>query len=363
MLCFVATSALPSTSRAVNITQIASMQISPEETLIPAESGWIVHSPTTLKIYSDDMQIVHRQRIRLNERLAFSENANYYSVLKYNDNSPTTFSLLRFDVFSISGDKAWSEDRPRASSIRLSDASGRAVGIVGAMGIPTSELDVYGTDRSVGYSLEVTNLADVVFGPQGNYLLVNSADSGLVAYDTLGTVAFRYGPTRDFCLSSNGEFVATISPGGINFFKRGLKINSVTLPAGLSGSVLDMAFNEDASKLAILESEDLRIFKLPTLDLLWEGKPPVAGARFSSFDASDNGLLAAGYDIPVKQNSVTTHTKGGVVILGWDGAEHHRMNLDYADWSIGYPRVRFSGGGALLKVASRNGAYLLAVSM
>lgn len=354
--------AVPSAVYSLEVTETARIQVGDADLLVPAESGWISHSSKRLTVYKDNFEWHHEKRIKGNERIEISDSGNHYGILKYNDHSPTTFSLLRLTVYSSSGEKLYSVEEPRASSIRISNVDGAAVGIVGALGFPSSELDVYSSSGNLAYALQASFLSGIAFEAASGLLLVNSADSGLTAYDNSGMEVHRFGIARNFCVSDDGAFVAASSSAGITYFKNGLKIKSTVEAPGVMGSDIDMRFDSGASKLAVLGIDYLRVYSLPTLELTWELKPPVAGARFSGMDRSDDDMIVVGYDIPEKRNGNTVHTSGGFLLLDFGGAELHRMELEYADWSVGYPLARFSSGGKLLKIASRNEAVLLTIS-
>ncbi|MFH1893046.1 MAG: hypothetical protein ABIK83_10255 [Candidatus Zixiibacteriota bacterium] len=354
--------ATPPAVFSLDITETARMQVPDGAAIVPSESGWISHRPKLVTVYEDNLEPAHEKSTKLNERVEISDAGSYYSILKYNDNSPTTFSLLRVDVYNNAGERVYSVDKPRASSIRLSDADGSAVGIVGAKGFPSSELDVYDRAGMISHTLHVTFLTGISFEHAGDLMFVNSADSGLVAYDMSGVEVHRYGVTRNFCVSGDGEFVATTNSIGISYFKSGLKIKSITEAPGLTGTDIDMRFDSGASRLAVLGFDYLRVYSLPTLELIWDLKSRVPNARYSALDSSDDELIAVGYDVPMKRNGNTSHTQGGVLLLDWNGTELHNMELEYADWTIGHPLVRFSSGGKLLKIATRNEAYLLTIS-
>jgi len=211
--------ATPPAVFSLDVTETARMQVPDGALIVPAESGWISHRPKLLIVYEDNLEPVHEKRIKLNERVEISDAGNYYSILKYNDHSPTTFSLLRIDVYSNAGEKVCSVKKPRASSIRLSDVNGSAVGIVGAKGFPSSELDVYDRAGMISHTLHVTHLTGISFEPADGIMFVNSADSGLVAYDMSGAEVHRYGVARNFCISANGEYVAITNSVGISYFK------------------------------------------------------------------------------------------------------------------------------------------------
>ena len=131
--------AVVSVARGVDITEAARMQNSGDVTAIPTRSGWMVTDPNRIAVLTPEQTVVYSRKVKRNQRLVYSERGEYFGILKYNDHSPTTISLLRLEVFDHSGELIWSVKEPQATSFVLSDGLPYAIGIVGAEGMPQSE--------------------------------------------------------------------------------------------------------------------------------------------------------------------------------------------------------------------------------
>ena len=345
----------------IQVDEAGKMRVPSGMTVIPTGSCWMASTPTRIKIFSPDLKVVFNKRIKQNRRLVYSERGKHFGITKYNDHSPTSFSLLRLDVFSNTGKLLWSIKKPRASSFVLSDKTPRAIGIVGAEGFAKSELDIYTDLGKLDKTLTVTYLLDVRFSPNGECLFVNSADAGLMLYDRTGNLIQNLGTAEKYCMSENSSYVALVNSEGILQFKNGVKINSIPMAFDDSNSVVDMKFDPSLSRLALLCKNSLRIYRLPTLELIWDEKNQQDNRKFTSLACSDNGLLAIGYDVSSEQNGEINHTEGGVSLFDWDGSLLWSKKFSYSNWSRDFPMVRFASDGNAIQIATRNEAYLFSI--
>jgi len=351
-----------SASRAAEVVEAARMQNSADVTAIPTPSGWMAPSPNRITVLTPDQNAIYDRKVKRNERFIHSERGDHFGVLKYNDHSPTTFSLLRLEVFDNTGELVWSTEKPQAISFVLSDGSPRAVGIVGAEGLAASELQLYSNTGELRNSLMVSHLFGIRFSSGGEYLFVNSADSGLIAYDTSGSPIFNYGLTKKFCVSEDGRYVASTNSSGISYFKDGVKIKSLALGSDSSAPVVAMQFDPDLRFLALLRQDRLSVYRIPVLEPMGEEVDQSGNHRFTSLDCSAGGLLAVGYDIPSKENGRKIHTKGGVTLFDSAGAPLWTLELSYSDWTREFPMVCFTRDGRSLQIATADEARLFTIS-
>ena len=290
--------AVVSAARGVDITEAARMQNSGDVTAIPTRSGWMVMDPNRITVLTPEQTVVYTRKVKRNQRLIYSERGEYFGILKYNDHSPTTISLLRLEIFDHSGELIWSVKGPQATSFVLSDGSPRAAGVVGAEGLAQSELHLYSCSGEHTRSQVVSHLFGVRFRANGEYLFVNSADSGLTTYDTSGNQIHHFGPANEYCFSEDGRHVALMNSDGISYFKDGVRIKSLEIDLDNINPVVAMRFDPGLLFLAVLYKNGLNVHRLPTLEFVWEERDKSGTRRFTSLDYSSDGLLAIGYDIP-----------------------------------------------------------------
>jgi WD40 repeat protein len=354
--------AVVSVARAVDITEAARMQNSGDGTAIPTRSGWMAPSPNRITVLTPEQTVVFTRKVKRNQRLIYSERGEYFGILKYNDHSPTTISLLRLEVFDHSGELIWSVKKPQATSFVLSDGSPYAIGIVGAEGMPQSELHLYSGSGEHKRSQTVSHLFGVRFRSDGEYLFANSADSGLAAYDTSGNQIHYFGRANKYCVSEDGRNVALMNSDGISYFKDGVRIRSLAIDFDNVNPVVAMRFDPGLLFLAVLYKNGLNVHRLPTLEFVWEERDRSGTRRFTSLDYSPDGLLAVGFDIPSKQDGRKIHTQGGVGLFDQAGTRLWSLELDYSGWSREFPIVCFTGNGKGLQIATADEALFYTIS-
>ncbi len=349
-------------ARGVDVTEAARMQNSGDVTAIPTRSGWMAPSPNRITVLTPEQTVVYTRKVKRNQRLIYSECGEYFGILKYNDHSPTTISLLRLEVFDHSGELVWSVKNPQATSFVLSDGSPCAVGIVGAEGLAQSELHSYCGNGEHKRSQVVSHLFGVRFRADGEYLFVNSADSGLAAYDTSGNQIHHYGQANKYCVSEDGRHVALMNSNGISYFKDGVRIKSLAIDFDNVNPVVAMRFDPGLLFLAVLYKNGLNVHRLPTLEFVWEERDKSGTRRLTSLDYSSDGLLAIGYDVPSKQDGRKIHIQGGVALFDQAGTRLWSLELDYSGWTREFPMVCFTGDGKGLQIATADEALLYTIS-
>jgi hypothetical protein len=266
------------------------------------------------------------------------------------------------EIFDSTGELIWSIKEPDATSFVLSDAVPRAVGVVGAEGLPRSELQLYSTAGELQGNVTVQHLLEIRYSSTGDYLFINSANTGLRAYNISGDLVCDYGLASGFCVSEDGRHVAVTNASGISYFMSGVKIKSLAVdPDGLN-SIVDMQFDFELSLLAVLHKDGLSVYRLPAMEFAWEERHRSGSRRFTSLDCSPIGLLAVGYDVPSEQSGRKMHTKGGVTLFDSAGSRLHDLELSYANWTHQFPAVCFTGDGRELRVATADEAVTFTVS-
>lgn len=351
-----------STAFGIDIKESASMKIAEGVTATPTRAGWMVSSQKRVKVLSHDLKPVVNRRIKGNQRFIHSVHGGCFGILKYNDHSPTTFSLLRISMFDKSGEALWSVDKPEASSVVLSDVSGRAVGIVGAEGLSNSTLDLYSPEGRLENSIPVTHLFELAFDATGEFLYVNSADSGLRVYDSSARLKVDHGYARKFCISDDGGHVVTTNSDKLSYFKDGTRLQTTALDFDESNPVVSMMFDPEGTAVLVLKRRGLSIHRLPTLETVWEHGSEDVDRRYTGLDCSADGRIAIGYDQPKRENGKKTHTQGGVDLLSSDGSLIWNREFHYSRWGREFPMVCFTPDGAGIQIATAEEAFLFRIS-
>lgn len=351
-----------STAVAIDVIESASMKITDGATAIPTEAGWMVSSQKQVRILTHDFDPVVNRQIKGNERFIHSLGGSRYGILRYNDHSPTTFSLLRISVFDNSGNALWSVDKPEASSAVLSDVSGRAVGIEGAEGLSNSTLHLYSPKGRLERSIPVTHLFGLEFSASGEFLFVNSADSGLRAYDSSGEPIANYGSAGKFCISDDCKHVVAANSGKLSYFRDGTRLHTTALAFDESNPIVDMMFDSEASTVLILKRRGLSIHRMPTMEIVREHVSENDDRRYTSLDCSSDGLISIGYDQPRRENGKKIHELGGVELLSSDGSLIWSREFRYSRWGREFPMACFTADSSGIQVATAEEALLFRIS-
>jgi hypothetical protein len=349
-------------SYSADVVEVARTRIPIEMTAVPTRAGWMLSSPKRIKVLTPDQHLLYSRRIKSNQRLLYSEGGEHFGVIKYNDHSPTTFSVLRVEVFDNAGKPLWTIEKPEASSFVLSAHTSRAIGIVGAEGLPRSRLQIYSAAGKQENSLAASFLFGVRFSRDGSRVFVNSADSGLAAYDLSGNLVGRFGSARKFGFSDDGTHVAVSNAGRVVYFRDGVKIKTVASESDNPVPVLRMQFDSDERHMAVLRGNGVSAYRLPTLELVWEERDRTGSRKFTSFDCSVDGLMAVAYDIPSKEGGKIAHTEGGVMLFDSTGKRLWHFELDYSRWAREFPMVCFTRDGKGLQIATAEEAYFFEIS-
>jgi len=348
------------TAPASDLEEVSRVSVGKGKSATPYKSSWYSTSSTRLQSYTIDNKLIVNQRVRLNERTMISDNGGHFGILKYNDHSPTTFSALRFDLYDSGGQKLWSVSKPGAVSFVVSDASAMAIGIIGGIGMLNSEVVIYSSNGEATSGIPVRELKEVRFSPSASMIFVNSADSGLVSYDTLGNKLRVFGPAHAFSVSHSGEEVAAATPSGPSYFSSGMRSKASTSNPGNSGSEVAIVLDQALSVAGFLYPNALKVYSLPAMKMEWEFNLHDTNRKLTSLDISPD-FIAIGYDSPSTSNGETEHTEGGVMLFSRIGEQLLDHPLSYDRWSRQFPAVKFASHEDTILVCTATDVYMFRI--
>ncbi|MEO0085048.1 MAG: hypothetical protein ABIK37_00265 [candidate division WOR-3 bacterium] len=181
------------------------------------------------------------------------------------------------------------------------------------------------------------------FSADGSRFCVLDGRQGLRVFTAEGRELWNLGPGNRFAVSADGRLIALARDAEILLFSEGREAGRI--PIG-SPFVRQMVFSADGKRFAFIDRHRLRLLRVADAGVEFEFRPEEAGLDFISLDLSpDGGLVLAGLDYG-RRGSPDRHRRGAAVLLDGAGQVVWEQALEYEDWNIGLPAVRFDSGQA-----------------
>ncbi|NIN00076.1 MAG: hypothetical protein GTO24_18990 [candidate division Zixibacteria bacterium] len=319
-------------------------------------------SPQGFQILSSDGKQLYRASLGPNHGLVFSDDGGFFGIVTYSKGaSPGFLAAERFELFSSDGKKLREIENPEVSAFYISNGARFVVGISGGEGISESSLLFYNQDAKPSAKTTIKLLQGVTLSSDGKHVFVNSAKDGLLGFDDSGNLISSLGPCDKFALSSDGEYVATVSNGELKFYHQ-------TKPSGnvlkMDASVRAMSFSPDNKYLVVVDKKNLYLFDIGNGKLLWRHALDEPELCFISADVSSNAertIAGIDFDKGRKVPPEERHTKGLVYVFDKDGKIIWQRELSYELWGAFFPRAQLSADGQRFSVTTREKVYLFDV--
>jgi|GEM_PF-1149622 len=309
--------------------------------------------------------------LKPNQGLVTSEDGEFFGIATYTkDASPGFLAAERFELFSADGKKLWEIEKPEVSDFYISDRAKLIVGISSADGSPESPLVFYNNAGDLIFDTKIRFPQGVSFSSNGKYVLVNSAKDGLLVFNDAGDLSAgqltqmrstgkaNFGTCEQSTISSDGEYIATVSNGELKFYHQSKSIGN---PLKINPLVRGMSFSPENEYLGVFDKKNLYLFEVKTGKLLWRYALEQPELSFISVDVSDDAeKIIAGMDFDKgrKFPPEERHTKGLVYLFDKDGKIIWEKQLSYKLWSAFFPRVQFSSDGKRFCIITREKIYL-----
>jgi WD40 repeat protein len=322
----------------------------------------ILSSHQRLSVLNSEGKETFHLELKPNQGVVSSDDGMFFGITTYSTKaSPGFLTAERFELLTIDGKRLWEIENPGVASFHISNGAKLVVGLSGGEGVSNSWVVFYDGKGEEINRTEVSSPQGISIPSNGRYVFANSATDGLLVFDDIGSLEANLGRCGQFNVSSDGEYVATVSEEGLKLFYQGkpkgnqLKINPV---------VRGICFSPEDDYLAIIDKESLSLLETDTGKLLWQNTLNQTGYSFISVDISpDAEMIIAGIDIDkgrdVPQNE--RHTKGLVLIFDRNGKMIWEKKISYQLWSIFFPKVGFSSDGEKFSVLTREKVYMFEV--
>ena len=298
--------------------------------------------------------------LKPNQGLVASEDGKFFGITTYSkDASPGFLAAKRFELYSADGRKLWEIDPAfGGTNFYISNGAKLVVGISSGEGSRESRLVFYNHTGKLITSTKIAFPQGISFSSNGKYLLVNSAKGGLLGFDGSGDLIANFGPCERFAISSDGEYVATISAGNLKFYHQGKPIGN---PTKINPLVRRMSFSPENKYLGVIDKKNLYLFEVGTGKLLWHYTLDKPELSFISMDLSGNAekmITGVDFDKGREVSPKERHTQGRVYIFDKDGKIIWEKQLSYKLWSAFFPRVQFSSDGKRFCIITKEKVYL-----
>lgn len=319
----------------------------------------ILSSQERFRMLTPEGKESYRANLKPNQGLVTSEDGEFFGIATYSkDASPGFLAAERFELFSADGKKLWEIKDPKVSDFYISNGAKLVMGISSGEGSRESRLVFYNHTGKLITSTKIAFPQGVSFSSNGKYVLVNSAKDGLLAFNDSGDLKANFGLCEKFAISSDGEYVATISAGNLKFYHQSKSIGN---PLKINPLVRGLSFSPENEYLGVFDKKNLYLFEVQTGQLLWRYALKQPELSFISVDVSDDAeKIIAGMDFDKgrKFPPEERHTKGLVYILDKDGKILWKKQLSYKLWSAFFPRVQFSSDGKRFCIITKEKVYL-----
>lgn len=311
------------------------------------------------QILSSEGKQSYRASLGPNHGLVFSDDGGFFGIVTYSRGaSPGFLAAERFEFFSSDGKKLWEIENPGASVFHISNGARLILGMSGGEGVPESGLLFYNQEGKLITTTKIRLPQGVALSPNGKYVFVNSAKDGLLGFDDSGNLISSFGPCEKFALSSDGEYVATVSNGELEFYHQ-------TKPTGnslkMDALVRAMSFSPDNKYLVVIDKKNLYLFDVGNGKLLWRHGLDEPELSFISADVSSNAertIVGVDFDKGRMVPPEERHAEGLVYILDRDCQIIWQRELSYKLWGASFPRVHFSADRERFSVTTREKVYL-----
>ena len=322
----------------------------------------IISSREGLGALTQEGKEFFKLKLKENQDVITSENGEYFGITTYSPKgSPGSLKAGKFVLHSADGKVLWQIENSRSSAFFIANNGKLVGGILSLEGKRESELIFYNENGDSVFSTRINFFQGLSFSPNGGFVFIRSGTDGLLVFDQKGELKGNYKTCEEFAASPDGDRVACVSNGKLNFYRQG-KLISV----GKRENILarGMALSPDNRYVSLIDKKTLCLFDFETGEVLWQYNLDQPELSFISIDMSRNAdMIIAGVDFDKGRNVTPEerHTKGYVYLFDKEGNLNWEKDLSYKLWNAFIPGVKFSLDGSIFSVTTRESIYLFKI--
>jgi outer membrane protein assembly factor BamB len=301
-------------------------------------------------------------KLKENQEVVTSGNGEYFGITTYSTKGPLGFlKCEKFALHSAEGRMLWQIESPKSSAFFIANNGKLVVGVSSFEGKKESELIFYNENGDSVFSTKVNFFQGLTFSPDGGSVFVHSGTNGLLVFDEKGNLKGDYETCEEFAASLDGDWVACVSDGKLNFYHQ-----EKLLSGGKGENILarGIALSPDGGYTSVIDKKNLYLFDFNTGGLLWQHTLTPPELSFISIDMTRNAeIIIAGVDFDKGRGvpSQGRHTQGYVYLFDKEGNLTWEKEFSYKLWNTFVPEVKFSLNGSVFSVKTREKIYLFKI--
>jgi outer membrane protein assembly factor BamB len=316
-------------------------------------------SPQGFRILTAAGRAAFKAQLLANQGVVFSQDGEYFGITSYSTEvSPGILAAEKFELYSSDGQMLWEIENPTVSEFLISNGAKLVLGISSIEGSSQSRVVIYNRNGEMVSDTLIGLTSGTSFSFNGNHVLINTAQDGLLLFNQTGKLTNRFGAGDRFAISADGKNVATISGRNLKLYVAGKPVVELEEIAPFSRG---MAFSPESKHLGVIDKKKLYLIEVETGKLLWQHALEQPELSFISLDVSRNAerIIAGldfdkGTDVPAAER----HTQGSVFIFDKEGKQIWQKDLAYTLWGAMFPLVKTSEEGTRFSVTTREKVYL-----
>jgi outer membrane protein assembly factor BamB len=322
----------------------------------------IISSRSEVSIQTQAGKELLKLNLKDNQEIVPSENGEYFGITTYSSKGSSGFlGAEKFAFYSAEGKILWQIESSKSSAFFVANNGKLVAGVSSFEGKKESDLIFYNENGDSIFSTKINFFQGLSFSPNGGVVFVQSGTDGLLVFDKKGALNRNYKTCQQFSASPEGEYVACVSDGKLNFYHQE---KLIAVAKGENILARGIALSPDDKYVSLIDKKNLYLFDFHTGDLLWQYSLDQPELSFVSVDMTQNGeRIVVGVDFDKGRNvsSQERHTQGYVYLFDHDGKLTWQKELSYTLWNAFVPQVKFSLDGSIFSVKTRGNIYLFQI--
>ncbi len=350
---FVCNLFFPANLSAIGLQKETEISIPPKARVYGSmEGATLVYNRPNITVYNNRLKSLWSKKVKNNIKPAMSPNGEFIVLATYNDHSPTTLKIVKFDLYDSRGKYQWSLPKPEATLFELAD-NGYIFGIEGVPGISPTRIHLYDKFSDRLSVVIAETYRGLKFSPDGLKFIVDMGAEGLAVYDSLGGEKAILPAAQKYIIDQDNQYIVLFSNGVVRIFRDEKEVKRFRTG---EETIVDMAVNVETGVLILMSEKRVEVFDVVTGRQTLDQRVQNLKESFTSLDLTRSGdmaVCASDVNLGTSVTKAKRHVEGYVYLLPLSGAQMHRLKINYASWGVGLPKVYFSKTGASVFVQTK----------